>query len=127
MKNKLYIKLPAGSSQIEVIEQNMDSDYDFWRKQIGCRMIEIVQPVGLPEDYCMIVDEEGLLKEPVVLSPIASVLYGVKEHGNPIVGNVLIAKNVFEPDGIDTAPLSKADVKRLIEHINGEILNYLVG
>jgi hypothetical protein len=90
-------------------------------------MIEIVQPVGLPEDYCMIVDEEGLLKEPVVLSPIASVLYGVKEHGNPIVGNVLIAKNVFEPDGIDTAPLSKADVKRLIEHINGEILNYLVG
>lgn len=125
MKNKLYIKLPAGSSQLEVIEQDMDSEYDFWRKQIGCRMIEIVQPVGLPEDYCLIADEEGLFRDPLVLSPIASILYGVKEHGNPIVGNALIAKNVFEPDGIDTVPLDESDIGMLVEHINGEIQKYL--
>ena len=47
---------------------------------IGCDMIEIVRPHGLPDGYVMVVDEEGLLKENPSLNVLASYLYGMHER-----------------------------------------------
>ena len=56
--------------------------------------IEIVHPVGLPRPYVMIVNEEGLIHG-LDLNYLASVLYGILDHGRPIVGNAVIMKEVI--------------------------------
>lgn len=72
--------------------------------------IELVRPVGLPDPLLMIVNEEGLLRG-LELNLIASILYGILDHGQPIVGNAVIMKQGFvngEPDivGLDDADIS---------------------
>ena len=42
----------------------------------------------------MLVDEEGLLKTPLVLNTLASYLYEMDKHGWPIAGNVLFVGEV---------------------------------
>lgn len=53
--------------------------------------MENVYPKGLPEEYVMIVDEEGKLKGKAV-NPVGSVLYGSHMHGDYIVGDIVILK-----------------------------------
>ena len=47
----------------------------------------------------MLFDEEGLLKGNEAIL-IGSHLYGVDQHGQRIVGNVLFVTDVYEGDGI---------------------------
>lgn len=75
----------------------------FSYREIGCDCIEIVRPDTLKEPYVIIVDEEGLLKDEPKLNTIASYLYGTQNHGQPIVGKVLIMKTVETEDGEDIA------------------------
>lgn len=89
----------------------------FYYKQLDCEYIEIVRPVGLTEGYCMVVDEEGLLKPSPVFNPVASILYGTPAHGNPIVGKVLIAKEEFTPTGIELVGLNQRDVEEVLHQI----------
>ncbi len=56
--------------------------------------IELVHPMGLSRPYCMVVDEEGLLKA-LPDNPVGYYLYGTHLHGNPIVGNIFILKEVY--------------------------------
>lgn len=75
-------------------------------KVIGCDYIEVVRPKGLVSPLCMIVDEEGLLKETKFLNLTGSLLYGFQIHGQPIIGNIVIMKEGYtngEPDivGLD--------------------------
>lgn len=51
--------------------------------------IELVHPQGLQPPYCMIVNEEGLLKD-LPLNRAGSLLYGTQFHGSPIVGDIVI-------------------------------------
>ena len=44
--------------------------------------IELVHPQGLQPPYCMIVNEEGLLKD-LPLNRAGSLLYGTQFHGSP--------------------------------------------
>lgn len=46
----------------------------------------------------MLIDEEGLLKDNEA-NLIGSYLYGVDQHGQWIVGNVLFVTDVYEGDG----------------------------
>lgn len=67
-------------------------------KEIGCEWIEIVRPRGY--DYSLVVDEEGLLNDNEI-NPYASLMYGILEHGQPIVGTALMLKEGIvngEPD-----------------------------
>ena len=80
-----------------------ENTLEFYYKQIGCDMIEIVPVRALYqlnekcEDYVMIVDEEGLLKDKPKLNIYASVLYG-----SPIYGNAVIVKDIGEDfDGLE--------------------------
>ena len=52
---------------------------------------EHVRPRGLRRPYCMMVDDEGLLKG-LPENPIGSYLYETDVHGHPIVGDIYIAK-----------------------------------
>lgn len=64
----------------------------------GC--IEIVHPQGLKSPYCMIVNDEGLLKK-LPLNRAGSLLYGTQFHGSPIVGDIVIMADGWTPEGRD--------------------------
>ena len=78
--------------------------------------IEIVRPKGLPHPYCMIVDEEGRLKNKLI-NEIGSVLYQTHMHSEPIVGDVAIVKEVDTEDGPDLCGLSESEVNYVLQII----------
>jgi hypothetical protein len=71
------------------VEQVELKDYEEIKNKIG-GYIEIVMPVGLP-DYCLIIDDEGLLKN-LPVNFCGSMWYGFCKHGQLIVGDILISK-----------------------------------
>lgn len=77
---------------------------------------EIVHPRNLPRPFCMIVDDNGLLKE-LPLNLTGSYLYGMHEHGAPIVGDIVLLKDVMTSDGPDVGWLTDEDVKTLTAFI----------
>lgn len=78
-----------------------NAEYQFQRMQLAvsndCRDIDIKDILDSLElkEYCLIFDDEFLLKGKAILNPIASYLYGYQEHGQPLCGNVLVMKNYF--------------------------------
>lgn len=70
--------------------------------------IEVVRPINLKRPYVMICAESGLLKE-MPLNLIASYLYGMQHHGNPIVGDVIIMRE----DGINLLGLEDLELLRV--------------
>ena len=61
---------------------------------------ERVHPVGLERPYCMMVNDDGLLRG-LPLNLIDSILYGTPQHGQPIVGDIIFLKDGYcggEPD-----------------------------
>jgi hypothetical protein len=90
----------------------------FCYSEIGCDCIEIVRPDGLKEPYVMIVDEEGLLKDKPRLNCIASYLYGTQNHGQPIVGKVLIMKTVETEEGEDIAWLDYGEALAIMNALD---------
>lgn len=93
--------------------------------------IEIVHPKGLHRPYCMVVDEEGLIKQKEI-NVVGSVLYETQKHGSPIVGDILILREVFDGWGWDFEGLYDEDVEQLTpqltiiietyeKHLNGGI------
>ena len=104
----------------------------FFYKHIGCDCIDIVDAYGLQsieplKDICLVVDDEGLFSGARV-NKLASLLYGFLEHGQPIVGNVLVCKNVYTENGIETGSLMDEEVflldaalANLVELCNEEV------
>lgn len=70
----------------------------------GCDIVETVKTQRMFDLFrtpiLMIIDEEGLIREQE-LNLVASLLYGMDEHGHPIVGNVIFGV----PSGPDIYPL----------------------
>ena len=82
MTKMLFI---STENAVEIVDVNNDQI----REKIG-GWIEIVRPVGLP-NYCLIVDEEGLLKQKK-FNLYGSYWYGYYRHNAPIVGDILVSK-----------------------------------
>ena len=74
--------------------------------------IEHVRPMFLPRPYCMIVNEEGLLKG-LPTNTFGCVLYGTVHHGSQIVGDLVLMKEVNTGDGLDFGGLNDGDIKYL--------------
>lgn len=88
------------------------ADYETIGKAVG-GYIEVVHPKGLPDPYCMIVNEEGLLQN-LPWNLFGSFLYGTIYHGNPIVGDIVILKEGFTTPGErDFIGLDEDDIKFL--------------
>lgn len=56
--------------------------------------IEIVRPRGLERPMVMIVNEEGKLND-LPINILGSSLYGTAQHGEPIVGDIVIMQEGF--------------------------------
>lgn len=79
--------------------------------------IEIVHPRLLEQPFCMIVDDEGLLKE-YPLNVVGSFLYETLSHGCPIVGTVVFMKEGIRDGEPDIIGLSDEDVQYLTDKFN---------
>jgi hypothetical protein len=79
--------------------------------------IEIVHPRRLEFPYCMIVNEEGLLRG-LPLNPYGSYLYGIEAHGNPIVGDIVILKEGFVNGEPDLVGLSDEECSTFADQIS---------
>lgn len=93
----------------------------------GCELVEGVRPTRLysklkfscqptmneGESVSMLVDEDGLLKDDVIINPIGSYLYGTDKHGQIIAGDVLFVGEQIAGDGISYCGLSDMNFNRL--------------
>ena len=96
----------------------------------GCDMVENVMPKRLYNELghsnhvkrsnskcvSMLIDEEGLLKDNEA-NLIGSYLYGVDQHGQWIVGNVLFVTDVYEGDGISFTGIEPETFEKLHEQL----------
>lgn len=71
--------------------------YEAIRKAVG-GWLEIVHPKGLTDPFCMVVNEEGLLRG-LPMNLIGSILYETYRHGNPVVGDIVLLKEGFTTPG----------------------------
>lgn len=111
------LKLYA-DGRIEPYELSQEREnYIALQKSIDCDCIDIVHAVNLEDPYCMVVDDEFLLKERPHLNLVASYLYGALEHGQPICGDVIIMKDKHTPDGIETVGLNEDDLNKLLAYL----------
>ena len=98
--SKVVIVDTNGAICVKNAPKNMDC---FWMaKEIGCDWIEIVRPKNLARGYVMIVDEEGLLRGKII-NVAGSHLYGTVEHGSPVVGDIMIVREVMGDEGPELA------------------------
>ena len=97
---------------LQVVDTPKDIDWRWCRDQIGCEWIEIVRPRNLDKKFVMVIDEEGKLKSNEVNIP-ASWYYSACEHGDCIVGNVLILKEEDGPEGGELVGLTELEAGAL--------------
>ena len=74
--------------------------------------IEHVKPARLRHPYCMIVNEEGRLLD-LPLNYVGSYFYGTDQHGEPIVGNIVIMKDGYRNGEPDIVGLDDSEVERV--------------
>ena len=78
--------------------------------------IEHVKPARLRHPYCMIGNEEGRLVD-LPLNYVGSYFYGTDQHGEPIVGNIVIMKDGYrggEPDIVGLNDVEAEQIKDVI-------------
>lgn len=109
---KYAVKLNVNGTA-DIIAVPGKRNWQWYPEQIGCEYFENVYPRGLEEPYMMIVDEQGLFKEKPVVNFYASWLYETHKHGQPIVGDVLIMKQVITDDGPDIDGMEKAEAESI--------------
>lgn len=79
--------------------------------------IERVSPPGLKRPFCMLVNDEGLLRD-LPINYIGSILYGTAKHGCPICGNLIIMKTGWTLDGYDIVGLKNSEIAELLSQLN---------
>lgn len=79
--------------------------------------IEHVRPMRLKEPFCMIVNEEGRLRNlPINLA--GSFFYGTDFHNEPIVGNIVIMKDGYRNGEPDIVGLDDTEIERVQNSIS---------
>ena len=121
------------SGMVEVVDFPEKDKLDWYYEKIGCGCIDIVKPYGLEDiakkydlksllgKFCLIVDDEGLLKDKPEVNPIASLLYGADTHGQCLFGKVLVAADEVTEDSIETVGFEDSDLMLLKVSINSLI------
>ena len=97
------------------IEEFSDPLYKTVGSAVG-GYIEHVKPARLRHPYCMIVNEEGRLLD-LPLNYVGSYFYGTDQHGEPIVGNIVIMKDGYrggEPDIVGLNDVEADQIKDVI-------------
>lgn len=92
--------------------------YDIIREVVG-GWYEHVLPRRLPQPYCMMVDEEGLLKS-LPVNTLGSYLYQTDLHGSAIVGDIIILKDGYFAGERDTVGLTEEEARRLADRFSAQ-------
>lgn len=133
--HKYLILTPNGEFEIEDVNHEEDNLRAYYR-MINCDCIDIVSCYGFDKimksigydkrvnDYCLIVDDEGLYKPDAQVNPYASLLYGIIDHGQPLVGRVVVAKNIVTDEGLDTGGLDTDDIFAIMSAITDLMNEY---
>jgi hypothetical protein len=101
------------------LEIRIEEFSDPLNKTVGSAVggyIEHVKPARLRHPYCMIVNEEGRLLD-LPLNYVGSYFYGTDQHGEPIVGNIVIMKDGYrggEPDIVGLNDVEAEQIKDVI-------------
>lgn len=86
--------------------------------------IEHVHPMHLQEPFCMIVNEEGRLLD-LPRNLVGCGLYGTQEHGQPIVGDIVLLKDGYRDGERDIVGLDDKEIALLTSKIavatNGKV------
>lgn len=85
--------------------------------------IEHVRPMRLACPFCMIVNEEGRLQN-LPVNSIGSFLYGADQHGEPIVGDIVIMKDGYRDGEPDIIGLEDAEVEK-VKYVISELITIL--
>lgn len=93
------------------IEEFSDPLYKTVGSAVG-GYIEHVKPARLRHPYCMIVNEEGRLLD-LPLNYVGSYFYGTDQHGEPIVGNIVIMKDGYRGGEPDIVGLNDVEVEQI--------------
>lgn len=113
--NGLKLYTDGRIEKYDIKEKDFEYKYQALQKSIDCDCIDIVHAVNLPDPYCLVVDDEGLLVAEPQMNLYASYLYGALEHGQPICGDCIIMKDDYTPDGIETIGLEAEDFNAVLE------------
>ena len=97
--------LPTDICAMQIMK-DFRPDLDFYYKTIGCDTVDSVQ---------LIVDDNGLMIDSPQINILASLLYGCRKHGQPIVGNAIVSG--FDPDTLETVPLTDEQIRQIIQII----------
>ena len=97
------------------IEEFSDPLYKTVGSAVG-GYIEHVKPARLRHPYCMIVNEEGRLLD-LPLNYVGSYFYGTDQHGEPIVGNIVIMKDGYRGGEPDIVGLNDIEAEQLKDDI----------
>lgn len=73
---------------------------------------QFVHPVLLPKPYCLAVDDNGIAYD-LQVNEVASILYGYINHGNLIVGDVVVFKDAIVNGQPDIVGLDEEDVEAI--------------
>lgn len=93
-------------------------NYDVIREAVG-GWYEHVLPRRLPQPYCMMVNEEGLLQN-LPINTLGSYLYQTYVHGSPIVGNIIILKEGYYQGERDVVGLTEEEARRLADRFSAQ-------
>ena len=104
----LAIKVTCRVDEASIVKAENVTFLDFCEMQIGGNP-EFVHPMRLPRPYAIVVDEIGLYKN-LPVNPVGSWLYETDIHGHPIVGDLLIVKDIMTCSGPDISGLDEADI-----------------
>jgi hypothetical protein len=79
---------------------------------------EVVRPVRLKRPYCMIVNEEGMLRN-LPINGFGSFLYGVDRHCIPVLGDIVLLKEGINSDGEqDILGLDEQEIKHMCDMVS---------
>ena len=124
---KACIYLSTHSFEPQIVPVQGEDSMDTVRKMIGCEWVEVVHPRRLSEQYAVLVDEEGLLKASPVFNEIASYLYEIEQHGQPIVGDAVIVRVVYDPEaGAGLEWLSPEEAEILANNIRVGLKQFIL-
>lgn len=120
MQKALLIK--TGGNGVETLDFPKDNHLDFYYKHLDCDLVDIVRPHGLDAkefpNFDLIVDDEGMLKDEPEVNTIASLLYGVVKHGQPIFGKAMLVKH----EGAENVGMTEEEIESVIQAIvNGKV------
>lgn len=79
--------------------------------------IEKVSPQGLKEPFCFLCNEEGLLKN-LPINVMGSLWYGTLDHGQPIVGNIVVMKLGYRDGEPDIIGLEDSEIDEIKSMVN---------